>query len=109
MTGFTSHSNIYVPIETFLEVQCDPYVKIRDIRDLKIRSDAVKKEIIVATLMARRDLGARIEFMNFFFHQLLKRDRLQIFPEFNNHEASSYFPWILMCSTIAADGYLKSR
>ena len=61
----TSHPNIYVLIETLLEVQCHTYAKIRDIKNLKKRSATVKKEASVAILRTRRDFGelSRIEYV----------------------------------------------
>ena len=59
-------AHIYLKM-TLLEVQCDTYPKIIDIRKFRRRSEAaVKKEAAVATLITRRVSGelSRINFVN---------------------------------------------
>lgn len=43
-------------LDTLLKVQCDTYPKLTDIKKQKRRTNTVKKEREVATLMTRHDL-----------------------------------------------------
>ena len=52
-------------VENLLEVQCETYVKMLELKKLKRRANIVQKEASIATLMTRRDLGelSRLEFV----------------------------------------------
>ena len=61
----TMYHNEFVFIENLLELQCEIYVKMHELKKLKRKANVVQKETAIDTLMTRRDLGelSRLEFV----------------------------------------------